>query len=137
NSGDDAIFERFSSGALASFGAQALAEMSAAERRRVGEETGAVVAAVGALSVAKACAEAGVPFLSLRIAFDSREVGSSAARKIAASNQSAARAFGAFLGAVSKKPSAALDLYKVKERALEAADKLAAALVAILAAAPR
>lgn len=82
------------------------------------------------LAVAEFCAEFGVPFLTLRATYEaSKATGvSREAKKVVASNQSFARSLGAFLGATMKKPSAALDVYKIKQEELQAADKLADAL---------
>ncbi len=83
-----------------------------------------------ALGVAEFCAEFGVPFLTLRATYElSKATGvSREAKKVVASNQSFARSLGAFFGATMKKPSAALDVYKIKQEELQAADKLADAL---------
>lgn len=87
--------------------------------------------------VADICGQEGVPFLPLRVIFDgpAQDVSREAAQ-VAASNQSFARSLGAFLGATMKKPSAALDVYKIKEQQLQAADKLADAICRILTAVP-
>ena len=83
-----------------------------------------------ALAVAEFCAEFGVPFLTLRATYESSKAAgvSREAKKVVASNQSFARSLGAFFGATMKKPSAAIDVYKIKQEELQAADKLADAL---------
>ncbi len=83
-----------------------------------------------ALAVAEFCAEFGVPFLTLRATYESSKATgvSREAKKVVASNQSFARSLGALFGATMKKPSAALDVYKIKQEELQAADKLADAL---------
>lgn len=83
-----------------------------------------------ALAVAEFCAEFGVPFLTLRATYESSKASgvSREAKKVVASNQSFARSLGAFFGATMKKPSAAIDVYKIKQEELQAADKLADAL---------
>ena len=104
------------------------------EKRKLGEETGAAICDRGTWPAAEVCAASDVPFLPLRVVLDA--VDEAAPRDVRAvdNSQSAARLLGAFFGAVSKRPSAALDLYKTKERALVAADKLAFALETILKA---
>lgn len=104
------------------------------EKRKLGEETGAAICDRGTWPAAEVCAASDVPFLPLRVVLDACD--ESAPRDVRAvdNSQSAARLLGAFLGAVSKRPSAAVDLYKAKERALVAADKLASALETILKA---
>lgn len=86
-------------------------------------------------AVAEVCAAYGVPFLPLRVVYDvkSQKVSAEAAR-VVKSNQSLARTMGALFGATMKKPSSVLDVYKVKEKELEAADALASAVCRILAA---
>ncbi|MBQ5790817.1 MAG: hypothetical protein IIW01_11045 [Thermoguttaceae bacterium] len=124
-------FERWASGTLLSR-PQPVVEPS--EKRKLGEETGAAICDRGTWPAAEVCAAADVPFLPLRVVLDA--VDEAAPRDVRAvdNSQSAARLLGAFFGAVSKRPGAALDLYKAKERALVAADKLASALETILKA---
>ena len=86
-------------------------------------------------AVADVCANSGVPFLPLRVVYDlSSQKASREAARVVKSNQSFARTMGALLGATMKKPSTALDVFKIKEEELEAADKLATAVCGILAA---
>ena len=85
-------------------------------------------------AVADVCANLGVPFLPLRVVYDyASQNASPEATRVVKSNQSFARTMGAFFGATMKKPSTALDVFKIKEEELEAADKLASAVCGILA----
>jgi nucleoside phosphorylase len=125
-------FERWASGALQS-GKRTLVEPS--EKRSLGEATGAAIYDRGTWPTAEVCVARDVPFLPLRVVLDAcDEVAPRDVRNVVSDSQSAARLLGAFFGAVSKRPGAALDLYKAKERALVAADKLASALETILKA---
>lgn len=129
--GETSPFGRWASGTLLSV-ARPVVEPS--EKRKLGEETGASICDRGTWPTAEVCAASDVPFLPLRVVLDACD--ESAPRDVRAvdNSQSAARLIGAFFGAVSKRPGAALDLYKAKERALVAADKLASALETILKA---
>lgn len=129
--GSASPFGRWASGTLLSV-TQPVVEPS--EKRRLGEETGAAICDRGTWPAAEVCGAADVPFLPLRVVLDA--VDEAAPRDVRAvdNSQSAARLLGAFFGAVSKRPGAAVDLYKAKERALVAADKLASALETILKA---
>lgn len=129
--GSASPFEGWASGTLRSV-TRPVVEPS--EKRELGKETGAAICDRGTWPAAEVCAASDVPFLPLRVVLDACD--ESAPRDVRAvdNSQSAARLLGAFFGAVSKRPGAALDLYKAKERALVAADKLASALETILKA---
>ncbi|MGI6400715.1 MAG: hypothetical protein ACOX0A_01145 [Thermoguttaceae bacterium] len=119
------FMSRFSTGALLSLSASRPSEeqkvgMSAYDRATWG--------------VAEVCYAARVPFLPLRVIYDLKSLKVSAeAKRVSKNNQTLARSLGAFLGAAVKKPSSVVDVYKVKENELQAADKLADALCRILA----
>ena len=108
-------------------------------RKELAKRLGASAVDRVAWSVAQTCGEAGVPFLALRVVYDFRaQAGSKeAARVVDTSGVNVARTFGALFGAVTKRPQAALDLYKLKEQSLQAADKLVKALGMILSAAAK
>ena len=129
--GSASPFGRWASGTLLSRPQPVVAP---SEKRKLGEEAGAAICDRGTWPAAEVCAAADVPFLPLRVVLDA--VDEAAPRDVRAvdNSQSAARLLGAFFGAVSKRPGAAVDLYKAKERALVAADKLASALETILKA---
>ncbi len=86
-------------------------------------------------AVADACAQAGAPFMPLRIIYDVKSLQTSrVAVNVVKSNQTFARSLGALVGATLNKPSSLVDVYKIKEEELKAADKLADAVCRILAA---
>ena len=125
------LLKRFATGALLTLDRK----VEVGESKELAKRYGATAVDRGTWAIAEVCSAAGVPFLPLFVARDVRaEAGSKeAARAVASQGKSAARTLGAFLGAVTKKPSSALHIYQLKERSLEAADKLAKALDAILA----
>ncbi len=129
------FLQRFATGALVSVDCEIV---KAVEKRRLAEKLGASALDQCAWSVAEVCGASGTPFLTLRVIHDPRSQAGSkeAARVVASGGQSVARSLGAFWGAVSKRPGSALDVYKLKEQALEAADKLAKALGKILTSVP-
>lgn len=111
----------FASGALLSF----------AERFDSSSEFARDVAAYdrSAYTVARACHEVGAPCLILRVIFDAASAARSVeASRVIRSQGSVARSLGALFGATLKKPSAALDVARVKAEEIESADKLARAL---------
>lgn len=125
-------FGRWTSGILLSV-ERSVVEPS--EKMRLGESTGAAICDRGTWPVAEVCAARNVPFLPLRVVLDAcEEAASRDVRRVVDDSQSAARLLGAFFGAVSKRPSVALDVYKAKELALVAADRLASALETTLKA---
>ncbi|MBR4833335.1 MAG: hypothetical protein IKU86_03240, partial [Thermoguttaceae bacterium] len=125
-------FDRWASGTLLAV-ERAVVEPSA--KKRLGEATGAAICDRGTWPVAEICAARGLPLLPLRAVLDAcGDAAPRDVRNVVDDSQSAARLLGAFFGAVSKRPSVALDVYKAKERALVAADNLAAALETALKA---
>ena len=129
--GSAAPFGRWASGTLLSV---ARPVVEPREKRKLGEETGAAICDRGTWPAAEVCAASDVPFLPLRVVLDACDEAAPRDVRAVDNSQSAARLLGAFFGAVSKRPSAAVDLYKAKERALVAGDKLASALETILKA---
>ncbi|MBR5243553.1 MAG: hypothetical protein IKW13_04890 [Thermoguttaceae bacterium] len=129
--GSASPFGRWASGTLLSRPQPVVAP---SEKRKLGEETGAAICDRGTWPAAEVCAASDVPFLPLRVVLDAVDEAPPRDVRAVDNSQSAARLLGAFFGAVSKRPGAALDLYKAKERALVAADKLASALETILKA---
>ncbi len=127
-----AFLKKFATGALISVDRETVKK---SERKRFADEFGAMAMDRETIVVAEVCGEAGVPFLPLRAIYDLKSQAGSkeAERAIRNEGRSMARTLGALFGAVSKRPSAALDMYKLKEQSLEAADKLAKALGNILA----
>ncbi|MBQ2038147.1 MAG: hypothetical protein II486_01705, partial [Thermoguttaceae bacterium] len=136
NSAVKDFLSRFATGALVSVDRDVV---DASDRKELAKRVGASAVDRVAWSVAQTCGEAGVPFLALRVVYDFRaQAGSKeAARVVDTSGVNVARTFGALFGAVTKRPHAALDLYKLKEQSLQAADKLVKALGMILSAAAK
>ncbi len=127
------FLRRFSSGALLSVDREIVKK---SEKKLLRESTGASACDRSAWAIADVCGSRGVPLLTLRVLYEPNAVPQGVSREAAQfarnSNQSMARSLGAFFGAVAKKPSAALDVLKLKEEAIAAADKLANALETIL-----
>ena len=136
NSAVKDFLSRFATGALVSVDRDVV---DSSDRKELAKRVGASAVDRVAWSVAQTCGEAGVPFLALRVVYDFRaQAGSKeAARVVDTSGVNVARTFGALFGAVTKRPHAALDLYKLKEQSLQAADKLVKALGMILSAAAK
>lgn len=107
---------------------------SPAEKKRLAERFGASLVDMEGFAVGKVCERHGVPFLSIRVILDEAdETMPSDLKNLADAAQShPARLLGAFFGAVKNRPSSLLDMYKLKENALVAADTLAGALGEIL-----
>ena len=105
-----------------------------AQRRLLHEKTGARLADTLVWHAAAACREARFPFLALKVAaVELNDRLPAALQRVAESGSgSPARKLGAFFGALTNRPSSLLDVYKVKERELEAADRLADALAGLL-----
>ena len=90
---------------------------------------GAVAYDLSALTVARVCSEAQATCLILRVIFDAASAARSAeAARVLQSGGGVARSLGALFGATLKKPSAALDVARVKTEEIESADQLARAL---------
>lgn len=125
------FLQKFKTGSLVSIDREII---GASEKKHFASELGALALDRETWAVAEACVTAGTPFLPLRVIYDIQaQAGSKEAeRAIRSEGQSMARTLGAFWGAVAKRPSAALDVYKLKEQALTGADKLANALDKIL-----
>ena len=116
----------FQSGALLSLDA---------EKPTARQRDGVVAYDHSTLAVAEVCAQAGAPFMPLRIVYDvASQKTSREAANVVKNNQTFARSLGALVGATLKKPSSLVDVCKIKEEELKAADKLADAICRILAA---
>jgi len=84
-------------------------------------------------AVAHICLKYGIPFLPVRVIFDTAEEPiSREVKNITENTQNVARMMGALFGAISKRPSSVLELYKLKENSLVASDTLAKAIETIL-----
>ncbi|MGI5831062.1 MAG: hypothetical protein ACOX6D_00800 [Thermoguttaceae bacterium] len=97
------------------------------ERRTLGEKYAACLADTTAFQVAMICRRASVPFLAVKAVVDrcADEPPADLRRAAAAGKEGAARRLGALLGTFTNRPSSLLDVYKIKERQLVTADRLA------------
>lgn len=103
-----------------------------AERRGLASEHDAVACDMESFAIAKTCREHNVPFMAIRIISDAvddelpREIEHLLAQK------SFAGKLGAATGAVLKRFSAAKDLWRLREDALKASDRLAKFLASVI-----
>lgn len=100
-----------------------------AERRRLAEKHGAIACDMETYAVAAACHEQNVPFLAIRIVSDAVDDELPPEIELLLKQKSLAGKLGAAAGAVLKRFSAAKDLWKLREDALKASDRLAKFLV--------
>ena len=118
----------------ASFHSGALLSLDA-EKPTASQRDGIVAYDRSTLAVAEVCVQAGAPFMPLRIIYDvASQQTSREAANVVRNNQTFARSLGALVGATLKKPSSLVDVCKIKEEELKAADILADAICRILAA---
>jgi adenosylhomocysteine nucleosidase len=103
-----------------------------AERRRLAEEHGAIAADMETFAVAQKCRELGVPFLGIRIISDAVDDELPPEIENLLAQKSLAAKLGAAAGAVLKRFSAAKDLWKLREDALKASDRLAKFLAGVV-----
>lgn len=127
----DSFDTRFATGTLLTV--EKVAE-SPKDKRQLFKTFGASVVDMEGFAVGSVCQKKGVPFLSVRVILDeANETLPGDLKNIAdAASENPARLFGALFGAVTKRPSSLLDMYKIKENALIAADTIAGALKEIL-----
>ncbi|QDT36218.1 phosphorylase family protein [Stratiformator vulcanicus] len=93
------------------------------EKRRLGEETGALAVDMETFGTAACCRDAGVPCVAIRAISDdlSRDLPPDVAKML---TQRGPRQWGAAAGALLKEPSLATDLWTLREQATSAADIL-------------
>jgi adenosylhomocysteine nucleosidase len=103
-----------------------------AEKRQLGEQHQAVACDMETFAVAQACAAHHVRLLAVRIVSDAvTDVVPKEVEKLLAQKSTAAQ-LGAAAAALWNRPSAAKDLWQLKEDALVASDKLAKFLLGVL-----
>jgi adenosylhomocysteine nucleosidase len=102
-----------------------------AERRLLAEKSGAIACDMETFAVAAACRQQGVPFLAIRIISDAVEDELPPEIEYLLKQRSLAGKLGAAAGAVLKRFSAAKDLWKLREDALKASDRLAKFLAGV------
>jgi adenosylhomocysteine nucleosidase len=103
-----------------------------AARRKLAEEHGAIAADMESFAVAQMCRNLGVPFLGIRIISDAVDDELPPEIENLLEQKSLAGKLGAAAGAVLKRFSAAKDLWKLREDALKASDRLAKFLVGVV-----
>lgn len=107
-----------------------------AERRRLAEQYQAIACDMESFAVADACRRHNVPCLSIRVISDAVDDELPPEIEHLLKQKSLAGKLGAAAGAVWKRFSAAKDLWKLREDALKASDRLAKFLVGVLAQLP-
>jgi adenosylhomocysteine nucleosidase len=95
------------------------------EKRRLGEQSGALAVDTETAAVAEICRERGVPMLGVRIVTDAVAEQLPADVQHLTDQPSLAGQLGAALGAVLRRPKAVKDLWALKETALVGSDRLA------------
>jgi len=102
------------------------------EKRRLGEATGALAVDMETFAVADVCRRERVRFLSVRVITD--EVGQALPRDIdhLARQRSLPGRLGAAAGAIVRRPGSVKDMWKLKETAIAASDRLARFLVGVV-----
>lgn len=98
-----------------------------AEKCKIGAEFDADVVDMETFAIASVCRERGVPLIAVRKIFDAcdEEISAATGRVMRASQQGTARLLGSLARTLVTKPSALVELYSLKERALVASDELA------------
>ena len=96
-------------------------------KKSLGEQHRAALVDMETFAIAECCEEHGVPFLSVRIVLDTvnEALPKDVERIMKSAERSTARLAGSVLGSLFSRPSALIDLYTLKERAIDAADRLA------------
>jgi len=103
-----------------------------AERRRLADEHGAIAADMESYAVAEACRLSGVPFMAIRIISDAVDDELPPEIEHLLAQKSFAGKLGAATGAIFRRFSAAKDLWKLREDALKASDRLAKFLAGVV-----
>lgn len=102
-----------------------------AERRNLASEHAAIACDMESFAIAAACRQQGVPFLAIRIISDAVDDELPPEIEHLLKQKSLAGKLGAAAGAVFKRLSAAKDLWKLREDALKASDRLAKFLAGV------
>jgi adenosylhomocysteine nucleosidase len=107
-----------------------------AERRRLAEQHGAIACDMESFAVAETCRQHGIPLLAIRVISDAVDDELPPEIEHLLAQKSLAGKLGAAAGAVLKRFSVAKDLWKLREDALKASDRLAKFLVGVVAQLP-
>jgi adenosylhomocysteine nucleosidase len=100
-------------------------------KRQLSQQHNAIAVDMESLAVAQTCSQHNTPFLAIRIVSDAANDTLPAEVTNLVSQKSLAGQLGALTGALFKRPSSIKDIYKLKEDALLASDKLAKFLESI------
>ncbi len=110
----------------------------AADKRLLGQRSGALAVDMETLAVAEVCQRLAQPLISIRVISDAMDDELPADLDRLMSRTSGAQRFGAAMGALFHRPSSIKDLWKLHETAIEASTRLAKFLVeAIVQLVPR
>jgi adenosylhomocysteine nucleosidase len=95
------------------------------EKLALGRQHGAIAVDMESLAVAEVCAQRGVPFLAVRAISDTLDEQLPPDVERLLNQKSNARRFGAALGSILQRPGSVKDLWRLKENAMRASDRLA------------
>ena len=108
-----------------------------AQKEQLGEEHAALACDMETLAVALACQRAGAKFMSVRIISDSLDDELPKEVESMLSQDSLVGKLGAATAAIFRRPSSVKDMWKLKEDALKATDRLARFLTGVIDQLPR
>jgi adenosylhomocysteine nucleosidase len=103
-----------------------------AERRRLAKQHQAIACDMESFAVAEACRQHGMPLMAIRIVSDAVDDDLPPEIERLLAQKSLAGKLGAATGAILKRFSAAKDLWKLREDALKASDRLAKFLTGVV-----
>jgi adenosylhomocysteine nucleosidase len=103
-----------------------------AERHRLAEQHGAIACDMETYAVAEVCQQRGVPLFAIRIISDAVDDELPPEIEHLLAQKSLAGKLGAATGAILRRFSAAKDLWKLREDAIKASDRLAKFLVGVV-----
>jgi adenosylhomocysteine nucleosidase len=103
-----------------------------AERRRLAEQHQSIACDMESFAIAQTCREQGVPLMAIRIISDAVDDELPPEIEHLLAQKSLAGKLGAATGAILKRLSAAKDLWKLREEALKASDRLGKFLVGVV-----
>lgn len=102
------------------------------QKKACAAETGAMAADMETYGIATACAQRGAKFLSVRVISDDVEESLPRGLNRMMQKKSTAHQMGALFTSVSRRPSTVKDLWKLRERAIVASDRLAKFLKSVI-----
>ncbi|MCA9182248.1 MAG: hypothetical protein KDA51_12370, partial [Planctomycetales bacterium] len=106
-------------------------------KEQLGKDHAAMACDMETLAVAQACQQAGTKFLSIRIISDSVDDELPKEIESLLAQESLVGKLGAAAGAIVNRPSSVKDMWKLKEDALKATDRLARFLTSVIDQLPR